>query len=149
MELTVPWMRILAPLLGVMPADLITSALVASAENEVTPADDEPFASSLMLMGHRGYRVTPEGKYVVNAGVKPGDPIVVDETPDRISNLRSLDILLLRVRSPEDEIDALVLRQYIAPDILISNCNGESLMGRLTDPRVEVKGVVLQQKPGA
>lgn len=143
--LTVKYMVMIADVLDVRTVDLMTSALIAGAEDEVILDENDPLASQLAIIGKRIYRVTRAGDEMTGVGIKPGDPIVIDETPERIAALHSLDIVLARVSSPEDKISALVLRQYIAPDLLINNSPGASLMGRTTDPRVQILGVAIRK----
>jgi transcriptional regulator with XRE-family HTH domain len=152
MELTVSWMRTLAPLLDVMPADLMTFTLLAETQDEVVAADDDPLAESHAALGVRVYRVTEAGHSLDAIGIKPGDTLLADEAPERISNVQSLisdlkglDVVILHVRSPEDGVDALVLREFVPPDLVISNTKGTIRVGRITDPRVQLKAVVIRK----
>jgi transcriptional regulator with XRE-family HTH domain len=147
MELTQYWMQTLAPLLGVMPADLMTAPILAERKDEVVAADDDPLAAALNLRNLRVYKVTETGHSLGGIGIKPGDVLVVDEADERITHLKSLDVVIARVTSPEDDVDALVLREYVAPDLLITNTPppGVIRVGRTSDTRIQIKGVAIRK----
>ena len=145
-NLTAEWMERIAIALKCTPADLIANAVIAEVRNEVEPAANEgsmaPVVAALATRGLRIYKVTEHGNSVARAGIGPGDMITVDETPERIKARRSLDMVLVRF-GDEPEI---VLRMFIAPDLLITNRSGANLSITTEDPVVKptIVGVIVR-----
>jgi DNA-binding Xre family transcriptional regulator len=145
-RLTAEWMEKIAEELGCTPADLISNATIAEAENEVQPMMDGADLSSVMAaIAHRGlrvYKVTEDGRSVARVGIGPGDVITVDESPDRIAGPRTGDILLVRF-----DDNTIVLRQFLEPGLLVTNRRGANLAIDVNDPAVnpQIIGVVVRQ----
>jgi hypothetical protein len=71
-----------------------------------------------------------------------------DERPERTGALQSLDILLVHLYSEGDKLDALVLRQFVAPDLLLTNREGANAIIHLSDPLIKrIAGVVVRIDP--
>jgi len=136
-RLTVDWMQRLAEALECSPADLIATALIAGAENEVEPADMHigSLATAIARKGLKLYRVT--GGAVTEAGIQPGDLVAVDENPSVIAAVQTGDIVLVKISAPP----MLVLRQYMRPGLIITNRLGANIAIRLDDRSVHLSVV--------
>jgi transcriptional regulator with XRE-family HTH domain len=144
MHLTVEWMQRLAKSFGVHAGQLLDMAMLAEIVDEVAPAPLGDLASlgpALQKRGLRVYNVT--GDNVTGAGINPGDVITVDESPEAIAAIQTGDIALAEVTAPQRGI---VLRQWVAPDILLTNRPGAKIAMGLSDTSVSVRviGVVIR-----
>lgn len=138
-KLTVEWMTRLAEALACHPADLIANVVLAEIVGEVE--EIEPSLTEALIARHRGlhtYKVL--ARSVINAGINPGDNVVVDES-DNITP-KALDIVLVEIGRERTK----VLRQFIPPSMLVTNRGGANLAITLDDPSVEpaIIGVVLR-----
>lgn len=134
-KLTLEWMMLIAEALQCTPADLIAYSVVADIGNEVEPADPSeagPLGPAMASKGLKVFRVT--GNSMTNAGVKPGDLIAVDVSPDAIKHgaINNGDIVLVHV----EDFNATILRQWIAPNLLVTNRPTGNLAVTLSDASV-------------
>lgn len=142
-KLTVEWMQKLAHVFECSAADLLDFAALAEAEDDVEPVALEGMGRMMAAMARKGiagYRVI--GRSVTKVGVKPGDMIAVDASPEAVSGVKTGDIVLVEVRAPNS---ARVLRQYVAPGLLVTNRDGNNLAMSTDDPSVQptILGVVM------
>src|SRR5262245_4518870 len=82
--LSQPWMEKISEVLGCSPADLISNAALSEAVDEVELVDTfdgyDSVRTAIATMGLRAYRVTEQGKALVQAGISPGDVITVNHS---------------------------------------------------------------------
>jgi hypothetical protein len=148
-DMTVRWMQRLARIFEGAPADLLDAAALGQIENDVEPVTAEgslnQVASAIAERGLHLYRV--RGPSASGAGVKPGDTITVDQSTDAIANVRSGVVVLVRIKWPQE---VLVLRQFISPNVLLTNRPGPKTAIDLDDSTVKptILGVVPQKTPG-
>lgn len=143
-QLTVDWMQKLAKAFKCSAADLLDLAFLADIADDVTAANDTGLSAIMAPLRSKGlriYEVTGDG--VEGVGITPGQVITIDESADAIAGVKTGDIVLARVTSPQQ---ALVLRQFVAPDILLTNRPGNKLAVGLNDKTVSVTivGVVIR-----
>lgn len=145
-RLTLDWMNRLAAALGCAPGDLISGAIPSNQTNDVEPYSDPggggQVLSAIEAMGLRAYKVT--GGSVAEVGPVKGDVITVNEDQDYVKrHLTDRSIVLVRMG------EMLLLRQFVAPALLILNQPGTNLIVRTDDAIVQPKivGLVLQNKP--
>jgi putative transcriptional regulator len=149
-DLTVSWLQRLARVFEVFTLDLLDFAALADIQSDVEPVAAEgslnEVATAIAERDLHLYRVT--GSSVSGAGVKPGDTITVDQSEDEIRKVRTGAIVLVQIES----LKALVLRQFVSPNILLTNWAGPKVAFGLDDssigPKPKIVGVVLQKNPG-
>jgi SOS-response transcriptional repressor LexA len=54
-------------------------------------------------------------------GITLGDPIIVDVSPEAIKNLTNGQLVVVEIPGKRGEETTLLLRQYISPNLLITN----------------------------
>jgi len=142
--LTVEWMEQIAEILHVAAADLIANVVLAEIVDEVEPVEADAVTRSIGAMGLRVYRVT--ARSVIKTGIQPGDIITVNEADAATKAPNIGDVVLVEMRNPKAKAKARVLRQYVPPDMLVTNRGGANLAITLDDPSVEpvIVGVVLR-----
>lgn len=144
-QLTVTWMQKLAKAFGCSAADLLDIATLAETDDDVAAADLGalgPLASAIARRGLSTYKIT--GTSVTNAGLKPDDLIAVDTAPEAIAAVRTGDIVLVELAMHQRPV--LVLRQFVAPGLLVTNREGNNLAISLNDLalRPHVIGLVIR-----
>lgn len=141
-RLTVDWMQRIAAALECSPADLIATAVIAEAQDEVEPADAAiaSIAGALAKKGLRLFRVKSDA--VSDVGITVGDLITVDEGSEAIAAADNADIVLVRIADPP----TLVLRQFMRPNLLLTNRPGANLAIKTSDRSVglSIVGVVVR-----
>lgn len=139
---TVDMMRKLSVALQCAPSDLIAVAAMVETDNEVEPAalPHNGVDAALRRRGMAIYRVT--GRSLENAGIRPGDIITVDRSPDAIADAANASPVIVEIENPP----VLVLRQFIRPGLLVTNRDGANLAVSLTDRSVPMRivGVVIR-----
>lgn len=140
-RLTVEWMTRIAEALRVTPADLISRANLAEMSDEVESQADDAVSKAIALKGLRLYRVL--GRNVVRVGVIPGETITVDMSDAAVHGLKGLEVVLVEAGTPQQK--KLILRQFVPPDMLITNRGDSNIALSLNDPdiRPRIIGVVL------
>lgn len=140
-RLTVEWMTRIAEALRVTPADLISRANLAEMSDEVESHADDAVSKAIALKGLRLYRVL--GRNVVRVGVIPGETITVDMSDAAVHGLKGLEVVLVEAGTPQQK--KLILRQFVPPDMLITNRGDSNIALSLNDPdiRPRIIGVVL------
>jgi hypothetical protein len=141
-KLTVEWMQRLAKIMECSTSDLIASAILAGASDDVEPAEIEMqgLARAISQRGLTVYRVI--GDSVSEAGVRLGDIITVDESAASLAALDTGDIVLVEFHDPY----VLALRVYVKPGLLITNRQGTNLAVRTDDRSVRsvIRGVAVK-----
>lgn len=138
-RLTEDWMQRIARALDCTPADLIATAVAAEAVSEVEvidSADLPSWAAGLRARGIVPYRVL--GRSVELAGIGPDATITVDES---VTTPKAGDVVLVRLVRQ----DMLILRQFVPPNLIVTNRRGANLAIQLDDRllEAEIVGVVL------
>lgn len=141
-RLTQGWMERIALALECSPADIIVQAFVDAAGDEVELADlaVTGVSEAIALKGLRVYRTI--GTSVENVGIHPGDIITVDESQDAIAGVNNADVVIAQMSDPP----VLVLRQFLRPDLLVTNRVGRNTAISVGDrsAAVTVRGVVIR-----
>ncbi len=145
-QLTEKWMRELAKGLDVRPADLISAITLADFSDEVEPAlyGPETMQQSLQTLGIKSYTVISDS--VELAGYPATSPILVNEAPQSPEGLKTGDIVLATVSEVDDNTESfMIIRQFIAPKILITNREGSNLALNLDDDDlvIEIVGSIV------
>lgn len=117
-QLTVKWMTGLSRVLEVEPIDLLDLAAMAGTTNDVEPQEGGPHAKALITRGLRYYNVLSDACAV--AGYATGQTILVDETDDGLAKRQTGDLVLVETR-PGKLDSLLLLRVFVAPDLLVTN----------------------------
>jgi transcriptional regulator with XRE-family HTH domain len=144
-DLTVSWLQRLARVFEVSALALLEFAALAEIQSDVEPVAAEgslnEVARAIAERDLHLYRVT--GSSVSGAGVKPDDTITVDQSEDEIRKVRTGMVVLVEIEPAQ----ALVLRQFVSPNILLTNWAGPKVAVGLDDRSVRPKivGVVLQK----
>lgn len=140
-KLTTIWMDKIATALECAPADLIAHAVV-SEDPDVEPAEVglTGVATALARKGLHVYRVIGDG--VVDAGINLDTIITVDQSGVAVSAADTGDIVLVAM----GESQALVLRQYLRPNLVVTNRPGANLAIKTTDRsiKMQIVGVVVR-----
>ena len=142
-RLTIQWMARYAMALSVAPADLMVAPEVTSpaAEIEEETVGIPSLSGALALRGLRLYRVLVS--MVPDAGIAVGDHITVDQTPEALAKIQAGDVVVARPEPGE----ALMLRQFLPPALLVTNMPGaRNTALRLDDrsARLVLVGVVIK-----
>jgi putative transcriptional regulator len=144
-DLTISWLERLASIFEVSALSLLEFAALADIQSEVEQVAAEgslnEVARAIAERHLHLYRVT--GPRVSGAGVKPDDIIAVDQSEEAIRKVRTGMVVLVEIESK-----ALVLRQFVSPNILLTNWAGPKVAVGLDDGSVRPKivGVVLRKR---
>lgn len=144
--LTVEMMQRIAYALDCNPADLISTAVVAEIRTDVEPHEanaEAPVIAALRSRGLMTYRVLTN--VVEQTGIEAGAVILVDGAPIARERLKSGDIVVAFVRERTGKAEGLVLRQFLAPDLLTTHrAAGRDVSIKIGDPEldIEIKGVM-------
>jgi DNA-binding Xre family transcriptional regulator len=141
--LNVPAMQAIAQALNCAPEDLIAYAAMLPGRDEVVPAVMPGPAHITRSMKSKGVSIyTVQANSVAEAGIEAGATILVDETPEAIANIATGRIVLCEINNTEVK----VLRQFLRPNLLVTNKKGSNLAVRQDDPSAGMKivGVVMQ-----
>ena len=146
-RLSVDWMHLLAHALGVPAADLLSTRPPLPATDEIGPADPvyAAVAAAIKQRGLRLYQVLTDS--VLDAGIKAGTEIAVDETPEGIVGAKDGDVVVVDASDAPDGDTVRLLRQFIKPRTLITNRPGLTDVMTLddTDLRIRISGVVIRE----
>jgi transcriptional regulator with XRE-family HTH domain len=78
-------------------------------------------------------------------GITEGDPIVVETTPLTKSDLKMGDVVVVEVGGDRGEPGALVLRQFLGPNLLVTNSSENNAAPiHMVKARAKIIGRVLQ-----
>lgn len=138
--LTGEWMRRLATVFDVHPIDLLTTAVAAEVQDDVELYQPEAEETVVIAMHKRGlYTYKVKRAVVDEAGVKSGSVIVVDTQPTAVAAVKSGDVVIARVRTRSGESSGLVLRRFLAPNLLTTHrTKGRDVSMKLSDPEFEI-----------
>lgn len=142
-QLTQDWMERVARALRVSPSDLLDVQFTTSISPDIIEAKIAGLGTAAHHIASRGVKLYQViGTSVEQAGIEPNELIVVDETPAALENLQSGSVVVVAIGSAE----TLVLRQWLAPNLLVTNHAGSnsvvSVSGRGLSARVV--GVVVR-----
>jgi len=131
----------IAEALGITPGMLVSDAAEAKIANEVA-LDEAP--AGLANRNIFAYRVLSTTLAEVPA-IRPGEIIYVEQTPEAIAAKKSGDVLLLEFRVDHIGEPVLMLLEFHAPAMVVTNRPGANWALRLDDPNyvITVRGVVL------
>lgn len=125
-RLTEDWMKRLAKVLQVRPADLLEAATLAEFENDVEPhliEASEDLARPLASRKLAYWRII--GRPLERVGLGPGKIILVDSSAQAIKSRKSGDVLLIEVKARGNRGPTLrILRQFLAPTLVTTNHSG-------------------------
>ena len=119
---------------------LFRSVDAAGDEVELADLAVTGVSEAIALKGLRVYRTI--GTSVENVGIHPGDIITVDESQDAIAGVNNADVVIAQMSDPP----VLVLRQFLRPDLLVTNRVGRNTAISVGDrsAAVTVRGVVIR-----
>lgn len=140
MQLTQEWMERIARVLFCSPKDLIENIALTELRDDVEELPTDAVTAAIAKRGIRVYRVTSNS--VVGAGIKIGDVVTIDSSEASIAGVQGLDIVLATIGAS----GAKVLRQFVPPNILLSNQDVQSLAVSINDKSLSptIIGVVLR-----
>lgn len=122
-KLTHDWMRLIAKALGVTPADLITAPELQDVLEDVEPHTSalEPHVSrAIQARNLATWRITTDA--LENIGLEPGGVRLFDLSDAAIAAVRTGDVVLLELRDTRRDVPPkMVLRQFVAPNLIITN----------------------------
>ena len=149
MQLTEDWMRRISQVLDCSPNDLLREAARAELTNDVEPYLPEAMSEiSAPLAAKNLFYYKVISSVVAHAGIERGKLVLIDKSPEAIEARSSGDIVLLRARRDGDgeRTGYLLIRQYLAPDLFVTNRAGRNSVFREHDEdgfTVTVRGVVV------
>ena len=144
-KLTHQWMEKIARALGVSTTELISNSTMEPLVDEVEPAALKGFDGVAAAIASRGlhvYRVV--GASVERAGFASGQFIAVDQSEAAVANIKLGDVVLVSAPNP----GARLLRQFVAPRMVITNRDGNNIAMDLSED-LKVIGVVIPPKVDA
>jgi transcriptional regulator with XRE-family HTH domain len=152
-RLTEDWMRKIADALAVSPADLILAPTVTEFREEATayrPPEMEHLLAQLDMAGKVFMTITSDS--VLNLGIKPGDVRLFDASQTATDAVRTGDVVIAQLYHPEPNVlEAVsVVRQFIAPGLLVTNRPGPNMAFEMVNPNFEaaIKMVMVPGKAG-
>jgi transcriptional regulator with XRE-family HTH domain len=114
-------------------------------------ADVTPYAPPKGSFLEKAYSATTQKMFKVTSncldelGITEGDPIVVDATPLKQSDLQMGDLVVLEIPSERGEPGVLVLRQFIGPNLVVTNSSEyHATPIHLVKSRAKIVGRVLR-----
>lgn len=147
-KLTVEWMQRLAKALKCRPEELLSSAVIAGLSEDATPyvSDDKSVsAKSLASRGLAHFTVTSDA--VELAGIGAGTVILIDMTPEAVAKVSTGDIVVAQAYGEELTDAVTIVRQFVAPSLLVTNRSTGNVATSLIDPDydVAIKGVMVPE----
>lgn len=113
--------------------------------------DLTPYAPPKGSFLEKAYNATTQKMFKVTSncldelGITEGDPIVVDTTPLKQSDLEMGDVVVAEVAGDRGEPGALVLRQFLSPNLLVTNSSeNHAAPIHLLKARAQIIGRVLR-----
>jgi hypothetical protein len=143
-QLTLKWIRVLSQAFEVHPMDLLDLAAMAGTTNDVEPTEDEPHAKVLSSRGLRYYKVVSDA--CADAGFPVGKTILGDENQDGIGKRATGDFVIVQTR-PGRPDSLLLLRQFIAPDKLVTNRGAANTVMKIG--KNKIRAVVVRENGAA
>jgi hypothetical protein len=139
-------MQELARVFGCSPIDLLTAAVVAEIRDDVElhqPSGELAVLTAMQSRGLYTYKVLTNA--VEQVGLVPGSIVLIDTTADARKRLKNGDVVIAHVRARNGDAAGLVLRRFLAPDLLTTHRrHGRDASLKLGDPEfeVEIRGVM-------
>lgn len=142
-KLTEEWMRRIAKALEVTPADLITAPLLQDFQDDAAEYESEAEAHLLRAMKQRN--LVPwiiRSNCLENLGIMEGQVRTFDLSQEAVENVATGSVVLARLyeRGNRNEVRT-VIRQFVAPGLLVTNQKVTNLAVTLDHPNVE--GIIL------
>lgn len=153
-RLTADWMTRLARALNCTPADLMAAATLAGLAEDVAPYVPEGAGqAAAVALGARNlgfYEVRTDA--LEQIGLVPGSVILIDLSQTAVDAVKTGDVVLVQLYDPDPMRLAAhtVLRQFIAPGLLVTNRRTNNLVVTMINDSFEahIKGVMVpQDKP--
>jgi transcriptional regulator with XRE-family HTH domain len=144
-QLSPDWIRLLTAALNCTEADLraVTHHAIAGFAEEAAPFTPEPGTRlASIVLSDTEFFYTLRGNHLDELGLRDGAVLIVDISPQAHEKLRTGDVVIAQVYGGASGAKT-VARQFIEPDLLISNSrkhNLPSLNRSMQD--VAIKGVV-------
>jgi hypothetical protein len=141
-------MQQIAAVLGVTMSDIVASPTqLMTGKDEVEPipiASIEPHIRHLAARGFRFYRVLADS--VTALAIPQGATISVEESLDAIQRVQSLDVVLVEFSRAPSRPPVRVLRQFVAPSLLITNRIGHNVVIDMMSASIkcDIVGIVLR-----
>ena len=148
-RLTVDWMQRIAKALDCQPSDLMATATLAEFQEEITPYDPPPlFASSTRALASKGLGYfTIKADSVSQLGIAPGDIVLIDMSQKAVDGVKTGDVVIAQLYHPDPQVmqARTVVRQFIAPNLLVTNRPSNNLVVTMVNEAFEahIKGVVV------
>lgn len=145
-QLTEKWLRVLAQVFGVHPAEILGGTIAVNLSTDVEPVSADDVTSALVAAGLQIYKVI--GDSVSQLGIKVGDIIAVDARKEAISAIANSAVVLVRMVQKGQQ-PVLALRQYLVPGLLVTNRHGTNIATNLNAADMGITstivGVVIRQ----
>jgi transcriptional regulator with XRE-family HTH domain len=137
-------LQLVARHLGVKPADLVGEEQVSLIPDlaPYTPPKGSAMEKAFEPSTQKIYKVLTG--VLSELGITAGDPIVADESQKALKSLTSEQIVVVKVKPGKDQEEILMLRQYVRPNLLITNSVEEnSLPLHIVKSSARIVGIVL------
>jgi transcriptional regulator with XRE-family HTH domain len=140
--LNIPWMERLAAAFGVPIETLVSSSTKSDARDDVSRYLIKPDGPKDFIVNDTQHIYEVNAPVLDQIGVVPGTLLVVEVSPEIVASLDSEDIVIARRTLGSQTLT--LLRQYIAPSLLITNSSRENapVINLRTDD-AGIKGVVV------
>lgn len=141
-------MQKIAQALNCSPTELIEVATIADGGDEVAPytSHDLKIANSALMSKHLGFFVV-QADSVEQIGIGRGHVVLVDTSVDALAGIRTGAIVVARISVNDDghALSKLLLRQWVAPNLLVTNRSHGNVILQFRDDRshIEIVGVVV------
>ncbi len=137
-------LQLVARHLGVKPADLVGEEQVSFIPDlaPYTPPKGSAMEKAFEPSTQKIYKVLTD--VLSELGITAGDPIIADESEKVLKSLKSEQRVVVLAKAGREQDSVLLLRQYISPNLLITNSAEEnSLSLHIVKSNVKIIGVVL------
>lgn len=146
-RLTEDWMRRLAKHLDVRPMDLMAAPLLQDFAEDATPyiAIADPKLHG-MLEGRNLSYMQVQTDVLENLGLHPGDVRLFDFNASSVEQVGTGDVVIAQLYDRGDLLEAkTVMRQFVAPGLLITNRSKANLAITMVTDHVEaaIKAVLV------
>jgi transcriptional regulator with XRE-family HTH domain len=149
-KLTVDWMRRIARSLDCSPADLIAApTLEEFADDAVSciPESMTHFSGALASKNLGMFMMASDA--LEQIGVPRNTTIMVDMSEEAIKNVQTGDVVIAELHDKSHQLKSTtVIRQYIAPGMLITNRRGANFAVNMSNANFEahIKGVRVPER---
>lgn len=139
--------RKLAEALDVTIPDLLTGPMVEDFQEEAAPYVSESESPLMRAIKRRNLSPWTIMTDSLDAlGLKPGDMRIFDHSQEAVDKVRTGDVVIVQLYDREDPLKATtVIRQFIAPGLIVTNRAGTNIAVTLDNPNFEgvIKGVMV------